>query len=472
VKFLLHTYGCQMNVRDAEAVAAGLEAAGHLPARDEDDADLILVNTCSVRGKAEEKAVGKLGLLCAGKRTAPHRLVGVMGCMAQRRGAALLKKLPNLDLILGTRQQHYLPELVERLAAGERGLVQLDDPAATPRVSTAHRGGAISAFVSILLGCNRRCAYCVVPDVRGAEYSRPAREILDEIRHLASEGVREITLLGQSVMNYGRSNPVWESPPAEHPGAYREDFPRLLEAVAGIAGIRRIRFTSGHPSGCTDELIRAMRDIPQICPHLHLPVQSGSDRILGLMRRGYTADQYREVVRRLRAAMPGFSLTSDIIVGFPSETEADFEATRRLLHDAAFDNTFIFKYSPRPGTPAAALPDDVPAAEKMRRNQVLLADQDLLGQRLNEALLHQTVDVLAEGVSLRNRQRWSGRSPGNKVVLFEPSPALAPGDLVSVRITRAAPQALYGEIVDVTEPRAAPPAPATAPAQVATKEKS
>ena len=448
MKYLLHTYGCQMNVRDAEAVAACLEMSGHLPAVSEDDADLIIVNTCSVRGKAEDKAVGKLGLLCAGKRTAPHRIVGVMGCMAQRRGAALLKKIPQLDFVLGTRQQQALPALLPRLAAGERGILLLDDPDATPRVSDAHLPGAISAFVTILLGCNRRCAYCVVPDVRGAEYSRPATEILDEVRQLAERGVREVTLLGQSVMRYGHSNPVWDST-TPSPGNFREDLPRLLEAVSVIPGIRRIRFTSGHPTGCTDELVRAMRDIPKICPHLHLPVQSGSDRILGLMRRGYTAEQYLDAVARLRAAMPDFALTSDVIVGFPTETEEDFEATRRLTETAAFDNTFIFKYSPRPNTPAAAMKDDVSAAEKMRRNQVLLDDQDLRGQRLNEASIGHTLEVLAEGVSLRNDQRWAGRSPGNKIVIFAPPPNITAGDLIQVRITRAREQTLYGEVAEI-----------------------
>ena len=441
----MHTYGCQMNVRDAEAVSAGLEALGHLPAVNEADADLIIVNTCSVRGKAEDKAVGKLGLLCFGKRTAPHRLVGVMGCMAQRRGAALLKKMPLLDFVLGTRQQRALPALLERIAAGERGILLLDDPSAIPRVSNAHLPGAISAFVSILLGCNRRCAYCVVPDVRGPEYSRPATEILAEVRQLAERGVREVTLLGQSVMNYGRSNPVWEAG-LPSPGGFHEDLPRLLEAVSAIPGIRRIRFTSGHPTGCTDELVRAMRDIPHICPHLHLPVQSGSDRILGLMRRGYTAAQYLDAVARLRAAMPDFALTSDVIVGFPTETAEDFDATRRLMESAAFDNTYIFKYSPRPNTPAAAMTDDVSAADKAQRNQLLLEDQDVRGLRLNEMSVGQTLEVLAEGISLRNDQRWAGRSPGNKIVIFAPPPGIAAGDLVPVKITRAKEQALYGEV--------------------------
>ncbi len=445
MKYLLHTYGCQMNVRDAEGVAACLEAAGHLPAVDEADADVIVVNTCSVRGKAEEKALGKLGLLCAGKRLAPHRLVGVMGCMAQRRGAELLKKIPKLDFVAGTRQQQSIPEILARLVAGERGLVRLDDAAAVPRVPSAHLTGPVSAFVTVLLGCNRRCAYCVVPDVRGAEYSRPAAEIFDEVRQLVASGVREVTLLGQSVMNYGRSNPVWEGVRASSAG-FREDFPRLLEAVSAMPGIRRIRFTSGHPSGITDELVRAMATLPHICPHLHLPVQSGSDRILGLMRRGYTAAQYLDAVARLRTAIPEFALTTDIIVGFPTETEADFQATRHLMEGAAFDNAFVFKYSPRPGTPAAAQCDDVPAAEKARRNQVLLDDQDTRGLRLNEACVGHTLEVLAEGVSLRNEERWSGRTPGNKIVAFEPPPSIAAGDLVAVRITRAGPQTLVGEV--------------------------
>ncbi len=445
LKYFLHTYGCQMNVRDAEAVAAGLEAAGHLPALHENDADLIIVNTCSVRGKAEDKAVGKLGLLCYGKRSAPHRLVGVMGCMVQRRGAALLKKMPQLDFAIGTRQQQAIPALLQRLAAGERSILLLDDPTATPRVSGAHLSGASNAFVTILLGCNRRCAYCIVPDVRGPEYSRPAKDVLEEVQQLAANGTREVTLLGQSVMNYGRSNPVWD-PTVPSPGGFHEDLPRLLEAVSAIPGIRRIRFTSGHPSGITDDLVRAMRDIPKVCAHLHLPVQSGSDRILSLMRRGYTAAQYLNAVARLRTAMPDFALTSDVIIGFPTETEEDFEATRQLMETAAFDNTYIFKYSPRPNTPAALLQDDVPTAEKMRRNELLLDDQDVRGQRLNEATIGRTLEVLAEGVSLRNDQRWAGRSPGNKIVIFEHQPHIAIGDLVPVKITSAKPQALYGEV--------------------------
>ncbi len=446
MRFLLHTYGCQMNVRDAEMVAAELEAAGHLQAATEAEADLILVNTCSVRDKAEDKAIGKLGLLCAGKSDHPGRRVGVMGCMAQRRGAALLKRFPALDFVIGTRRQTTLPALVARLAAGESGFMLLDDPTATPQVSSAHCAGGISAFVTVLLGCNRRCAYCVVPDVRGPEYSRPAGEILDEVRRLADTGVREVTLLGQSVMNYGRLQPVWPDGTSS-PAGFQEPFPRLLEAVSAIPGLHRIRFTSGHPSGCTDELARALRDLPHLCPHLHLPVQSGSDRILAAMRRGYTAAQYMEGVARLRAAVPHMALSTDVIVGFPSETEADFEATRQLMDAAVFDNAFIFKYSPRPNTPAAALPDDVPPAEKMRRNKVLLADQEARSQRLHAACVGQTIEVLVEGVSLRNSQRWAGRTPDNCVVVFAHQPHLAAGDLARVRITRTKAQTLYGEVI-------------------------
>jgi tRNA-2-methylthio-N6-dimethylallyladenosine synthase len=246
-------------------------------------------------------------------------------------------------------------------------------------------------------------------------------------------------------MNYGRSNPVWDAP-ASSGAAFHEDLPRLLEALDAIPGLRRLRFTSGHPSGCTDELVRAMRDLPRVCPHLHLPVQSGSDRILALMRRGYTAAAYLEAVARLRGAMPDFSITSDVIVGFPSETEEDFEATRRLMATADFDNAFVFKYSPRPNTPAAKMTDDVPSAEKMRRNRILLDDLDVCGQRLNEAIVGRTLEVLVEGVSLRNERRWSGRTAGNKIVVFAPVPGMAPGDLAQVRIERAAPQTLHGTV--------------------------
>lgn len=445
--YLLHTYGCQMNVRDSDAVSAMLEASGHRKAACEAEAELIIVNSCSVRGKAEDKALGKIGLLCATKRDRPDRVIGLMGCMAQRLRADVFSKVPGLDFSVGTRRCGAIPRLVARVLSGETNICEISDPADTPDVPDAHAEAGFSAFITVLLGCNRRCAYCIVPDVRGPEFSRPAREVVAEVAALAKHGVREVTLLGQSVMNYGRANQVWGDSGISGQAGFLEPFPRLLEAVSAVPGILRVRFTSGHPSGCTDELVRAMRDLPQVCHHLHLPVQSGSDRVLARMRRGYTRSDYLGAVKRLRAAMPDFVLTTDVIVGFPGETEEDFEATRSLMREADFDNAFIFKYSPRPGTPAAAWEDDVSEQEKMRRNQVLLEDQDVRGLCANKRLIGTLQQVLAEGPSLRNAARWSGRTPGNKIVVFDPKPELSAGSLVAVRVTRAAPQTLYGDLV-------------------------
>ncbi|MDD5706886.1 MAG: tRNA (N6-isopentenyl adenosine(37)-C2)-methylthiotransferase MiaB [Kiritimatiellae bacterium] len=444
--FLIHTYGCQMNVRDTEAVTALLVAAGHTPVALEAEADAIIVNSCSVRGKAEDKAIGKLRQLAAGKRKHPGRIVGAMGCMSQRLGPELFKLVPRLDFAAGTRSERHMPRLVAAAAAGagrQLALGTVDDP----EVPHLHQPGSMSAYVTVLLGCNRRCSYCIVPDVRGPEYSRPPSEILDEARALIAAGTSEITLLGQSVLNYGRTRDVWQGAPPSA-GGYREPFPRLLEAVSALPGLRRLRFTSGHPSGCTEQLARAMRELPCVCAHLHLPVQSGSDRILGLMRRGYKAEDYVAAVARLRAAVPDCAITSDTIVGFPTETEADFEATRALMARVGFDNTFIFKYSPRPGTPAAEMADDVPAEVKEHRNRVLLEDQDRIGLALNEAWVGRVAEVLTEGPSLRNAARWAGRSSQNKIVIFAPRPGMAVNDLARVRVTRAKPQTLYGKLVE------------------------
>ena len=443
--FFIHTYGCQMNVRDSEAVAAALVAAGLEAAADEESADVVIVNTCSVRAKAEEKALGKLGLLCASKRERPRRIIGVMGCMAQRMGEKVFEKVPTLDFSVGCRAARLIPGVVAEIAAGGEGQRFVTTDIADHDVPHGHLDAGLSAFVTVLLGCNRRCSYCIVPDARGPEYSRPAKEIVDEVACLAKRGVREVTLLGQSVLSYGRLGPPVFDAPAPEGAPYTEPFPRLLAAVAGVEGIERIRFTSGHPSGCTEELARAFRDIPQVCPHLHLPVQSGSDRILKSMRRGYTAGEYLAAVERLRAYVPDIAITTDIIVGYPGETEEDFEATRALMRKARFDNSFIFKFSPRPGTPAAQMEDDVPAAEKERRNQVLLADQDDLGIANNALWVGREVEVLAEGPSHRNAARWSGRSGQNKIVIFDPPPGIERGDLVRVEIGRANPQTLFGE---------------------------
>jgi tRNA-2-methylthio-N6-dimethylallyladenosine synthase len=412
----------------------------------EAEADVILVNTCSVRGKAEEKAVGKLGLMMVQKRERGGLIIGAVGCMAQRMGEGILKRVKGLDFAVGPRRLHTLPAVIDAVRAGRGPVVDTGEEGEEGgEPLTGHVGESVSAFVNILLGCDRHCSYCIVPAVRGREWSRPAESVLREVQALAERGVREVTLLGQSVMSYGRANPVWRDGVGSGLGLV-EPLPRLLEAVAGVAGIRRIRFTSGHPSGCTEELARAMAEIPGVCDHLHMPVQSGSDRILGMMRRGYTAEGYLGAVRRLRAAVPGLALTTDVIVGFPGETEEDFEATRRLMDEAGFDNAFIFKYSPREGTPAATLEDDISAEAKLRRNHRLLEDQDRRGLLINEGLVGRTLEVMAEGPSLRNRERWAGRTGSNKIVIFEPRAAVSAGDIVRIHIGKAGPQTLYGDM--------------------------
>ena len=443
MRFLIHTYGCQMNVRDSEAVAAMLVAAGHEEVASEDAADLVIINSCTVRQKAEEKAVGKAGnLLAAGK------VVGLMGCAVKRMGADVFKRLPKLHFAVGPRCFGLIPKIVAdaqypTLELGDDEVPQGLD--AHPDTRRAGTFAAVQSYVTVLLGCDNRCSYCIVPDVRGHEYSRPAKEVIAEVKSLAARGVKEVCLLGQSVLRYGIRNRAWETDEGEA-------FPRLLRALQEIDGLERIRFTSAHPKGCTDELIAVYRDCPKVCRHLHLPVQSGSDRILKEMGRHYTRAEYLDAVRKLRAFDPEFAVTTDVIVGYPGETEADFEATRSLMEEAGFDNAFVFKYSPRPGTRSAALPDDVPTAEKGRRDQVLLADQEVRGQRRNDALVGTVREVMVEGPSKRNKARLSGRDSGNRIVVWEPSAdaacarhTSAVGSLVRIRITEVHPQILIGE---------------------------
>ena len=443
-----------MNVRDSEAVEALLVAAGHEKAANESEAELVIVNSCTVRDMAERKAVGKCGNLIAakegrGKTVAPHvKVVGLMGCAVKRMGADVFKSLPKLDFAVGPRRFGVIPRLVERCLAGETRILELPDDDEVPTGMDAHGGGnSFQSYVTVLLGCDNRCSYCIVPDVRGHEYSRPAREVVAEVRALAARGVKEVCLLGQSVLRYGVRNAAWGPDDPPSPGGYTEAFPRLLEALNAIDGLARIRFTSAHPKGCTDELVRAYADFPKVCRHLHLPVQSGSDRVLKEMGRRYTRAEYLAAVAKLRAFDPEFAVTTDVIVGYPGETEEDFEATRALMEEAGFDNAFVFKYSPRPGTRSAALVDDVPTEEKERRDQVLLADQQVRGQARNDRLVGTVREVLAEGPSLRNVARWSGRDGGNRIVVFEPAGTLAIGQSVRVRIREAHPQILIGDII-------------------------
>ena len=454
-----------MNVRDSEAVAALLDAAGHVRADGEADAELVIVNSCTVREMAERKAIGKCGNLIALKEGRGRvgraagtgavnsvKIVGLMGCAVKRLGADVFKTLPHLDFAVGPRRFGLIPHLAERCLAGETRILELPDEDEVPSGLDAHpdvsRGGTSAAFqsyVTILLGCDNRCSYCIVPDVRGHEYSRLAREIVAEVSALAARGVKEVCLLGQSVLRYGLRNKAWTDADQPSPGGYVEPFPRLLEALNAIPGLKRIRFTSAHPKGCTDELVRAYREFPKVCRHLHLPVQSGSDRILAEMGRHYTRAEYLTAVRKLREFDPEFAVTTDVIVGYPGETQEDFEATRSLMDDAGFDNAFIFKYSPRPGTRSADMPDDVPTTEKERRDQVLLDDQERRGQCRNERLVGTVREVLAEGPSIRNAARWSGRDSGNHIVVFEPPSGIVSGEFIQVRITDAHPQTLFGE---------------------------
>ena len=367
-----------------------------------------------------------------------------MGCAVKRLGEDVFKRLPKLDFAVGPRAIGLIPKII---ADGRYPRLELGDDMMSQALAS-HVEGGVQAFVTILVGCDNRCSYCIVPDVRGHEYSRPAREVVAEVRALVENGVKEVCLLGQSVLRYGVRNPAWFDSDPPSPGGYREAFPRLLEALAAIPDLRRIRFTSAHPKGCTDELMRAYREFPQVCRHLHLPVQSGSDRILEDMGRHYTRAEYLAAVAKLREFDPEFALTTDVIVGYPGETEADFEATRSLMQEAGFDNSFVFKYSPRPGTRSAAKPDDVPKAEKERRDQVLLADQEARGLARNSRLVGTVREVMVEGPSKRNKARFSGRDSGNRIVVWDVSPDSPPlrtGEMVKLRIIDAHAQILIAE---------------------------
>ncbi len=424
-----------MNVRDSEAVESLMIAAGHEKAAGEDDAEVVIINSCTVRQKAEEKAVGKSGnMIAAGKIT------GMMGCAVKRMGKDIFKRLPKLHFAVGPRAFGLIPKIVSE---GKYPVLELGEDV-VPVGMDAHVDTGWQSFVTVLLGCDNRCSYCIVPDVRGHEYSRPAKEVIAEVAALAKRGVKEVCLLGQSVLRYGIRNKAWDD-------AEGEAFPRLLRALNEIEGLERIRFTSAHPKGCTDELIQVYRDCPKVCRHLHLPVQSGSDRVLAEMGRRYTRGEYLAAVAKLREFDPEFAVTTDVIVGYPGETEEDFNQTRSLMEEAGFDNAFIFKYSPRPGTRSAALEDDVSKEEKERRDQVLLADQELRGQKRNDKLVGTVREVLFEGPSKRKADRFSGRDSGNRIVVWDKpencsaTPAL--GDKIKLEILEAHPQILIGRPV-------------------------
>ncbi len=442
----LKTYGCQMNERDSEAVAALLRARGYRLVDDENDCDILLLNTCSVRDLAEQKALAKAENVAVRKRRRPEFVLGILGCMAQNRGAELLDRLPDLDLIVGTQKFHAVPGYLDNLRAARAAGI----PLAQPIVDTAEEPGSqnairdhlladrqVTAFVSIQQGCNMQCAFCIVPKTRGDERSRPMDEIVAECRALAARGVREVTLLGQIVTSYGRRD-------YQHTGGL-SPFVQLLERISAVEGLERIRFTSPHPRGFKDDLVAAFARLPKLCEHVHLPVQSGSNRLLAAMNRPYTRERYLEIVAALQAARPGIALSTDIIVGFPGETDEDFAQTAALFAEADYDMAYVFKYSVRTGTPAAALGDPVDEAVKEARNQELLRLLEENSRRRTAALLGTVQEVLVEGPDKRGL-RFTGRARTNRVVHFAADESHI-GRLVPVRIDRATPAALYGEIL-------------------------
>lgn len=446
MKIHIKTYGCQMNERDSEALAGMLTEAGHTMVDAEEAADVLLFNTCSVREQAERKAKGKIGYMKKLKARNPDLIIGALGCMAQRLGNELLNELPHLDFVLGTGQLHTLAPLVESIRADRRQVVAITESAEVlTGMRTHHRhaeGGEpdFKAQIAITRGCNRFCSYCIVPYVRGREVSRSREDVVAEARELAADGAKELLLLGQNVAAYGWGGNVNPPPSGVSP------FAELLEELDRIPELLRIRFTSPYPTYFNDRLIAAIAGSRAVCHNIHLPLQSGSDRVLAAMNRQYTAAGYRAVVAALRTAMPDVTFSTDVIVGFPGETDEDFRLTRELMNEVGFDNSFIFKYSPRPGAKSASDADSVPQEVKEERNALLLED---LKTRVAAALREQvgTVqEVLVEGTSPRNPERWCGRTGTNRLVHFLPVADLNPGTLRQVKITRAGGVSLFGEL--------------------------
>lgn len=436
-KVFIKTFGCQMNEYDSAKMADVLGGEAYETTDRPEDADVILFNTCSVREKAQEKVFTDLGLVKHLKQKNPELIIGVGGCVASQEGAAIVQRAPYVDLVFGPQTLHRLPAMMAKRRQSGRAQVDIEFPEIEKfdHLPPARVEGP-SAFVSIMEGCSKYCTYCVVPFTRGEEVSRPLADVLAEVAHLADEGVREITLLGQNVNAYR----------GEMPDGDTSDFALLIELVADIPGVERIRYTTSHPREFTQRLIDTYAKVPKLVSHLHLPVQSGSDRILAAMKRGYTALEYKSIIRKLRAARPDLSLASDFIVGFPGETEEDFEATLRLVEELGFDHSFSFVYSPRPGTPAAGMADDTPQAVKLQRLYRLQAQLDKQVKAYSEAMVGTVQRILVEGPSKKDPNELMGRTENNRVVNFAGNPRLV-GHFVDVTITRAMPNSLRGEVL-------------------------
>ncbi len=444
-RFAVRTYGCQMNVHDTEKIANLLYHQGYRTAQSEDDADLLIINTCSVRERAEHKLYSELGKLREWKSLVPGRIVGVGGCVAQQNGDALLKRFAHLDFVFGTHNVRLVPSMVAAAEAGRRladvretrSLERFDLPSLHADYTKESRW---HAWVTVMEGCDMFCSYCIVPSTRGREISRPAQDIVREVEQLARSGVREIGLLGQTVNAYGRHD--LRRGREDETGTMR--FAELIRVLAKIPGIDRIRYTSPHPLFFDDELIRTHAEVSELCPHIHMPVQSGSDRILAAMHRRYTADEYRELCAKLRAARPDLALTTDLIVGFPGETETDFQATLQLMRDCAFVDSFSFKYSPRPGTAAEKMENDVSGSVAQERLEALQNLQRELTLSANRARVGGKTQVRVEGASRKGSGQMTGRDPYHRIVNFALPEAMSveAGSVLEVEIIDATPHSL------------------------------
>ncbi|MCM8749114.1 tRNA (N6-isopentenyl adenosine(37)-C2)-methylthiotransferase MiaB [Thermomicrobiaceae bacterium CFH 74404] len=425
-RFHIWTIGCQMNEAESAKAAALLRQAGYLPTQVEEEADVIIVNTCVVRQQAEDKAVGHIGSLARLKRYKPGLRIAVTGCLVTGQQAKLAERFPYVDLFYGPSEFERLVEIAPELREVDFDLAELphyyDEGQSDPDVT---------AFVPVIYGCNFVCSYCIVPYRRGRERSRPMEQVLTEVRRLAARGVKEVTLLGQTVNAYGHDLPG------------QPDLADLLAAVHEVEGIERIRFLTSHPKYFSDKLIQTIADLPKVCEHVNLPVQAGDNEVLRRMRRTYTVEYYRERIQKIRETIPGVTLSTDIIVGFPGETDEQFEATYRLLEEIQFDKVHVAMYSPRPGTLSARWEDDVPRQEKWRRHRAIETLQERICRERNQRYLGTTVEVLVDGMA---KGRWRGRTRGNTLVFFD-SPGEWKGRLVDVRITEASPWYLLGEPV-------------------------
>ena len=441
-KVFIKTFGCQMNEYDSDKMADVLNVAqGYEQTQDIDEADLVVFNTCSVREKAQEKVFSDLGRVKHLKQKGVQIAVG--GCVASQEGAAIIARAPYVDVVFGPQTLHRLPELLNQRRDLKKPQVDISFPEIEKfdHLPPARVDGA-SAFVSIMEGCSKYCSYCVVPYTRGEEINRPLDDVLTEVAGLTAQGVKEITLLGQNVNAYRGS--MGDT-------AEIADFALLIEYIAEIPGVERIRYTTSHPNEFTQRLIDVYAKVPQLVSHLHLPVQHGSDRILMAMKRGYTAMEYKSTIRKLRAVRPDMSMSSDFIVGFPGETEEDFDKLMKLITDIGFDASFSFIFSPRPGTPAANLPDDTPHEVKLRRLQHLQATVEDNVRRIGESRLGTVQRILVEGESRKSAAELMGRTECNRIVNFDAGPMgqRLVGQMIDVRITQALPHSLRGEVVVV-----------------------